>query len=273
MPADLVDLLKQNGATAFGGAPLQLRWIAEQMDEAELDLRWVMSSGDHLAADIVERFAKTASNPSVLAVYGLTELAGRFCVLRPELALPKLGSVGSPIPGLDLELRNDDGDPAEPGEIGSVHARGLTVMDGYRNDEAITASVIDDQGWFNTGDYGIRDEAGFLCLRGRRDNVFKSSGLKVSGQLIADALMGVGCFSDAAVFPIPDPVAGDVACAYVCMERDREFKKGPVLKALRETLPVNHLPASFVELERIPRTASGKIDRRAFAELIGSNES
>ena len=84
MAADLVDQLKASGATAFGGAPLQLRWIADQMDEAELELRWLMSSGDHLSSDIVEKLAATQSNPSVLAVYGLTELAGRFCVLRPE---------------------------------------------------------------------------------------------------------------------------------------------------------------------------------------------
>jgi acyl-CoA synthetase (AMP-forming)/AMP-acid ligase II len=270
MAADLVDQLKASGATAFGGAPLQLRWIADQMDEAELELRWLMSSGDHLSSDIVEKLAATQSNPSVLAVYGLTELAGRFCVLRPELALAKNGSVGSPIPGLDLQLRDDDGRPAEPGEIGSVHARGLPVMDGYRKDERATRAVIDEGAWFETGDYGVLDEDGFLFLRGRRDNVFKTSGLKVSGQLIADALMRVGCFSDVAVFPQEDPIAGHVACAYYCMPSDQNLQKGAVLRALRETLPLNHLPARFRRLERIPRTASGKIDRAAFRELINA---
>lgn len=272
MPADLIDRLKAAGATAFGGAPLQLRWIAEQMDEAELDLRWLMSSGDHLSSDIVEQFAATRSNPSILAVYGLTELAGRFCVLRPELALEKNGSVGSPIPGLELELRDDDGSPAKVGEIGSVHARGVPVMDGYRKDEAATAAVIDEKGWFETGDFGVRDDDGFLFLRGRRDNVFKTSGLKVSGQLIADALMRVGCFSDVAVFPIEDPIAGHVACAYYCMPPEQDLQKGAVLKALRTTLPVNHLPGRFQRLDRIPRTASGKIDRAALAETIKALE-
>ena len=268
MPADLVDQLKANGATAFGGAPLQLRWIAEQMDDADLELRWLMSSGDHLSSDIVEALAATRCNPSVLAVYGLTELAGRFCVLRPELALEKNGAVGSPIPGLDLELRGDDGKPVDVGEIGSVHARGVPVMDGYRRDEAATRAVIDDAGWFETGDFGVQDEDGFLFLRGRRDNVFKTSGLKVSGQLIADALMRTGCFTDVAVFPVEDPIAGHVACAYYCMPPERELQKGPVLRALRDSLPLNHLPQRFERLERIPRTASGKIDRAALAETI-----
>lgn len=268
MPADLVDSLKATGATAFGGAPMQLRWIADQIDEVELDLRWLMSSGDHLSSDIIDKFAATSCNPSVLAVYGLTELAGRFCVLRPELALKKNGSVGLPIPGLDVELRGDDGRPLEVGEIGSVHARGVPLMDGYRKDEAATRAAIDDAGWFETGDFGILDEDGFLFLRGRRDNVFKTSGLKVSGQLIADALMRVGCFSDVAVFPEEDPIAGHVACAYYCMPSDQELQKGMVLRTLRETLPVNHLPARFRRLEHIPRTASGKIDRAAFRETI-----
>ena len=270
MPADLIDHLKANGATAFGGAPLQLRWIADQMDEAELELRWLMSSGDHLSSDIVDKLAATACNPAVLAVYGLTELAGRFCVLRPELAMDKNGSVGSPIPGLDLELRDDDGRPAEIGEIGSVHARGVPVMDGYRKDQAATRAVIDDAGWFETGDFGVLDEDGFLFLRGRRDNVFKTSGLKVSGQLIADALMRTECFSDVAVFPVEDPIAGHVACAYYCMPPEKDLQKGAVLRTLRESLPVNHLPARFERLERIPRTASGKIDRAAFREMIRS---
>jgi len=268
MPADLIDHLKASGATAFGGAPLQLRWIAEQMDEAEVELRWLMSSGDHLSSDIIEKLAETRSNPAVLAVYGLTELGGRFCVLRPELAMEKNGSVGSPIPGLDLEVRGDDGRPAEVGEIGSIHARGAPVMDGYRRDEAATRAVIDDEGWFQTGDFGVLDESGFLFLRGRRDNVFKTSGLKVSGQLIADALMQVGCFSDVAVFPEEDEIAGHVACAYYCMAPDRELQKGVVLRALRERLPLNHLPAHFRRLETIPRTASGKIDRAALADII-----
>ncbi|MGI9493843.1 MAG: class I adenylate-forming enzyme family protein [Geminicoccaceae bacterium] len=268
MPADLIDHLRAIGATAFGGAPLQLRWIADQLDEAGLDLRWLMSSGDHLSSDIVDKLAATSCNPSVLAVYGLTELAGRFCVLRPELALNKNGSVGLPIPGLDLELRGDDGRPVEVGEIGSVHARGTPVMDGYRQDEAATRAVIDDAGWFETGDFGVLDEDGFLFLRGRRDNVFKTSGLKVSGQLIADALMRTGSFSDVAVFPIEDPIAGHVACAYYCMPPERDLQKGAVLRALRESLPVNHLPARFERLARIPRTASGKIDRAAFREMI-----
>ncbi len=270
MPADLIDRLKTHGATAFGGAPLQLRWIAEQMDEARLELRWLMSSGDHLSSDIIEQFASTRSNPSILAVYGLTELAGRFCVLRPELAIEKNGSVGSPIPGLDLELRDDDGCPAAIGDIGSLHARGVPVMDGYRKDEAATDAVIDDAGWFSTGDFGVMDDDGFLFLRGRRDNVFKTSGLKVSGQLIADALMRVGCFSDVAVFPVEDEVAGHVACAYYCMPPEQELQKGMVLKALRTSLPVNHLPARFQRLELIPRTASGKIDRASLADAIKS---
>ena len=268
LPADLIARLKASGATAFGGAPIQLRWIGAQMDEAGLNLRWVMSSGDHLSPDIIEQFARTRARPFIMTVYGMTELAGRFCILPHELVSEKAGSVGYPIAGLEVDVRDDDSAPVPPGEIGGVYVRGVCVMDRYCNDPESTRAMIGADGWMNTGDHGVLDEEGYLYLKGRSDSVFKSSGLKVSGFLIADALMKTGEFTDVAVFPVADELAGHVARAYYCMEAGREFDRGRVLRALRQTLPANHLPREFIRLEKIPRTASGKIDRVAFHDVV-----
>jgi acyl-coenzyme A synthetase/AMP-(fatty) acid ligase len=272
LPGALVALVRDCHITAFGGAPLQLHFVSQADREVLPHLRWVMSSGDHLPVAVIERLRAKFPGLRINTVYGLTELAGRFCALPPDDIEGRAGSVGRPIPGLTLKVLDDQGIACPPGEIGHVYAEGVPCFDGYMENEPATREALTPEG-YKTGDLGYLDKEGYLFLSGRSDSVFKRSGLKLSTLPIADALMATELFADVAVVPKADEVQGHVPVVYYVLKPASEFDRGAVQAALRKSLPVNSLPAAYHAIKKLPRTGSGKIDRRKLAALISELES
>lgn len=265
--ADLFKHLKTQRANCFGGAPVQLRWIGECAASQPIKLRWLFSSGDHLPPEVIHLLRQNLPASEIFTVYGLTEVGGRFCILPPADTAAHLGKVGVPIAGLSIDIVDDDGTVLGTGETGEVRIQGQSLFNGYYNDHEKTTAVVSD-GKFRTGDMGWLDEHGRLSLVGRNDDVFKSAGQKVSTVPISDALMKTGFFNDVVVIPNELEGIGLVPWAYYTLKDGTEFKKGLVLRSLRAVLSSNYLPREFRELSHIPRTGSGKIDRKALRELI-----
>jgi len=267
--SDLYHALEKHKATAFGGAPIQLRWISECAEDKPLPLRWLMSSGDRLNIDIIKKLRSSLPAASVYTVYGLTEVGGRLCVLPAEKIDDFAGSVGKPIQGMQVSVLDENGKSLPAGEEGDIYVKGPFVFSEYINDPEKTEKALTAFG-FKTGDYGYLSEQGFLYLRGRVDDVFKSAGQKISAIAIQEALFATNEFEDIVVYPGEDPMVGTVPFAYYVLKQDKEFNKGLVLRQIRRQLPKNHLPKSFVEIDNIPRTGSGKLDRVAFREKIAN---
>jgi long-chain acyl-CoA synthetase len=265
---DFINFLKDSNATAFGGGPVLVKWIADafEQDDSELNLRWVMSSGDHLGGEIIEKIRKCSPSTDIYVVYGLTELSGRFCVLPPENIDTHKDCVGRPISGLKLNVLNEKGESATPGQSGEIVASGEMVFRGYWKDDQGRSKFIDGQ--FVTGDVGYIDTEGYVYIQGRSDDVFKSGGVKVSIQPIVSALMATEAFVDVAVTAQEHSVIGKVPVALYVMKPGLEFSKGDILRSLRKSLPANFIPKSFYPVEKIPRTGSGKVVRSQLPELI-----
>lgn len=259
---DFIDALRACKGTAVGGNPRQMAWIAEASDRIGGVLSWAMSSGDHLPSETITALGEAYPGLKVQVAYGLTELGGRFCMLPVEDIPRKLGSVGKPVPGLEVNVLDDDGNLAASGESGRVFARGDCVFDGYYGSD----TPLGPHG-FDTGDIGRIDEEGYVYLLGRADDVFKSGGVKVSALTIADALRAMEGFSDVAVLPVDHKKLGKVPHAYVVMAPRKGFEKGAIMRALRETLPSTHLPFKLLAVDAIPRTGSGKVDRKRLRAL------
>lgn len=267
--ADLVDRLIECNADAFGGAPVQARWIAQSGERIGSRLRWLMSSGDHLPTAVISELRAALPDLAIHTVYGLTELAGRFCALPPQQLDALAGSVGKAIAGFNVSIVTADGRRAVAGEDGEVWAGGAFVFTGYLNAPDINRRCLGPLG-FNTGDIGHKDEDGWLYLTGRSDDVFKSAGLKVSTVEVAAALMDIGMFSDVAVVPWDAPGLGLVPHACVVMKPEIGFQKGRVIRALRDRLPAHCIPRHYLEMGEIPRTGSGKVRRGVLKELLKS---
>lgn len=262
---DLVAYIVAHGATAFGGAPLQLRWLGQCADQLGDRLTWVMSSGDHLAESVIELLRAALPRSMVYTVYGLTEVGGRFCILPPEAIDTHSGSVGTPIDGMSVAIRDEHGRELPSGEIGELYAQGPYLAKGYYRDPESTRAAFSSAG-FRTGDLGLREADGMIWLRGRADNLFKVAGQKVSAEAIEMALRTLG-FQDVAVLAIDEPNVGRVAHAFVVLKPGTALDTGGTLAALRPLVPPTHLPRRVHAVSAIPRTGSGKVDRRALGAL------
>ncbi|MTI10398.1 class I adenylate-forming enzyme family protein [Curvivirga aplysinae] len=273
--SDLPKEISKYKITCFGGAPVQLRWIAEyllahepQDIESLSSLKSVISSGDHLSEDIIEKFKATPFQVKIFTVYGLTELGGRFCVLRPEDINRFPGSVGKPIEGLSVEIHDSDTyEPLESGERGVIIASGKFVFKEYINNREATDKSLNQYG-FNTGDIGYLNDMGYLYLVGRSDDVFKVNGQKLSSLLIQQEMMKLDLFDDVAVTPHVSELYGQIPKAYCVMKKDVVFQKGHILRMLRKELPLNHLPKEFCVVSKIPRTGSGKIQKHLLQNMV-----
>lgn len=269
--------LKRHAATAFGGAPIQLARIVDYLDTPEganvgrdLPLRLAMSSGDALPVATIQKWRRCRPEFDIFTVYGLTELGARFCVLDPKFLSSKAGSVGKPIEGLAMRLHGEDGAPIEePNIVGEVHAQGDFLMDGYFGDASATRTTLSEKG-LATGDLGYVDEDGFLFLIGRSDDVFKSSGVKVSAKHVENRLWALNLFEDVVVWPVPHSEFGLLPYAFFVPRAGKPFERSLVTERLKDEISSVEIPKRFVQVDRIPRLANGKIQRSEMQKLAES---
>lgn len=234
-----------------------------------LTLRWIMSSGDYFPEEVGRSLMRNIAGCRLVVAYGLTEAAGRVCcrvVDQPD-KLGDNGAVGNVIDGLEIEVFDEHMGKCPPGETGKLFVKGNYLFSGYVNDTAKSADAYDGE-WFNTGDYGCKTDYGTLTIRGRSDEVFKVAGVKVSALVIAEALFSSGMFADLAVVQHPHATLGSIPYVYYTVLANRVFDRGTIMRHLRSHLPSSHLPWKFIQVERIPRTGSGKIDRRELQVLM-----
>ncbi|MEX0328251.1 MAG: class I adenylate-forming enzyme family protein [Ruegeria sp.] len=267
MIKDLIDILNDRDISAFGGSPFHMQFIAMAGEHRLPKLRWAMSSGDHLRREVIEKLAGNFANLELHVVYGMAELGGRFCELPPQYLSNKAGSVGFPINGFEITIRRDDGSTCDVGEVGNIYVSGQIGFEGYFRNIKANQKVLSSVGFLN-GDMGFVDDEGFVFLSGRSDSVFKRSGLKVSAQIISDALMNLDEIHDVFCTSEENDFEGRVPVAYIAWKNESEMDSGEISRTLRRFIPVNHIPARYVSLPEIPRTGSGKVDRRRLASLI-----
>lgn len=264
----LLDEMEALGCTGFGGAPAHLVRVVGPLEEPRPHrLRFWVSSGDHLPVTVVEKLAMVLPGVSLFNMYGLTEVSGRLCILPPTEIERRSGSVGRPIADMSVVVRRPDGAPAEQGESGELFVSGSLLMQGYLGEPEITAAALGEHG-FRTGDFGRVDADGYVWVEGRKDDIIKRGGEKVSITQVQQALQGLGRFADVAVIAAPDDFLGHVPVAFVVPLDAQAFKPSRVLRDLRGVLPPAALPGRLIAAAAIPRTGSGKAIRSQLQAML-----
>jgi acyl-CoA synthetase (AMP-forming)/AMP-acid ligase II len=264
----LLDEMEKEGCTGFGGAPAHLVRVVEPMEEPlEHPFRFWVSSGDHLPLPVIEKFQRMLPGIGLFNMYGLTEVSGRLCVLPPAELDVKVGSVGRPIGDMRVVARRGDLAEAAPGEQGELYVTGSLLMQGYLDEPEITAKTLTGHG-LKTGDFGKVDESGAVWIAGRKDDIIKRGGEKVSIIHVQEALQGLGRFADVAVVAAPDEILGHVPVAFVVPHDPGGFKASKLLRELRGVLPSTSLPSRVIAVGAIPRTGSGKAIRAELQKLL-----
>ena len=266
--AGLLDEMAALGCTGFGGAPAHLVRVVEPLDEErDHPFRFWVSSGDHLPLPVIEKLRRVLPGVRLFNMYGLTEVSGRLCVLPPAALDARVGSVGTPIGDMRVVARRGDGALAAPGETGELFVTGSLLMQEYLGEPEITARTLLPQG-LRTGDFGHVDGDGYVWIAGRKDDIIKRGGEKVSIIHVQQALQGLERFADVAVIAAPDEILGHVPVAFVVPQDGDEFKASRLLRELRGVLPSSSLPSRIVAVDAIPRTGSGKAIRAQLQALL-----
>jgi acyl-CoA synthetase (AMP-forming)/AMP-acid ligase II len=225
-------------------------------------LRFIRSCSASLPPQVMHDLEAAFGAP-VLEAYGMTEAAHQMSTnpLPPAAHLP--GSVGI---GTDVKIsiRNADGQALPPGERGEVCIQGPNVMGGYENNPEANATAFFDGTWFRTGDQGVLDENGYLTLTGRLKEMINRGGEKISPREIDEVLLTHPSVAEAVCFGTPHPTWGEEVAAAVQLKEP--VSEADLLAFCKERLADFKRPKKIHITEAIPRTATGKIQRRVVAQ-------
>ena len=277
LPRDVIRAVTKYRITGLAAVPplwiqlAQLDWPAGIDDH----LRYMTNSGGAMPATTLNALRQRLPKSRFFLMYGLTE-AFRSTYLPPEEIDRRPGSMGKAIPNAEIQVVQEDGTSCVAGEPGELVHRGTLVSLGYWNDPARTSErfrpapgqpaglpMPEMAVW--SGDTVRMDEDGYLYFVGRRDEMIKTSGYRVSPGEIEESLYASGLVSEAAAFGIPHPVLGQaiVLCVLPKGRLELELDTSSIMSYLKERLPAFMMPAHLdVRREPLPRNANGKIDRK-----------
>jgi malonyl-CoA/methylmalonyl-CoA synthetase len=253
--------------TVFFGVPtiyvrlLEIEGTAAQ--EIGGSMRLFVSGSAPLPAQVLEEF-RARFGHTILERYGMTETL--MNISNPYAGERRAGTVGMPLPGVSVRILDDQGKPVADGETGELFIRGPNVCAGYwRRPDATEAAFTD--GWFRTGDLAVRAPDGYFTLQGRRSDLIISGGFNIYPREVEETLEEDDAVAEAAVIGVPDRLRGEVPVAYIVPQGAVDCAK--LEELCRRRLASFKVPRAFVTVDRLPRTALGKIQKHLLPKLEG----
>jgi malonyl-CoA/methylmalonyl-CoA synthetase len=229
-------------------------------------MRLFVSGSAPLSAQVFEEFHRLFGH-FILERYGMTETL--MNISNPYVGERRAGSVGLPLPAVSIRLLDREGNPVRPGESGEIYVRGPNVFSGYWNRADATREAFVD-GYFRTGDIAVLSQDGYYTLQGRRSDLIISGGFNVYPREIEELLEESASVTEAAVVGAPDPLRGEVPVAYVVARGDLDLLE---LEAVcRASLASFKIPRKFIVVDKLPRTALGKIQKNLLQQKLNSTE-
>ncbi len=223
-------------------------------------LRCAISGGAAMPVEVMRRFEERFGK----AIYegdGPTECSPVTCV-NPLGGRRKPGTVGLPVPDVEMRILDEEGAERPRGEIGEICVRGPNVMKGYWNRPEDTKAAFFGE-WFRTGDLGTVDEDGYFSIVDRKKDMLITNGMNVYPRIVEEVLYRHPAVREAAVVGAPDERHGEVPVAYVALQPGAEADAAALRAFCRESLGRHEVPRRVVFLPDLPKNAAGKILKRA----------
>ena len=251
--------------------------ILLQLDLAKFafpHLRYITNTAAALPIEHIRKLRQLFPQVKIYSMYGLTECK-RVSYLPPEQIDLRPGSVGKGMPNEEVYIVDNTGERVGAGVTGELVVRGANVMKGYWEMPEETAKCLKDGPFpwpekvLYTGDLFRSDEEGFLYWVGRRDDMIKTRGEKVSPKEVEDVLYSHPAIAEAAVVGIPDPVLGSAIKAFITLKGGASIAEQDVLRHCKDRLEDFMIPKVVEICECMPKTSSGKISKRALVTGAG----
>ena len=266
-PLSVVSMIAERGATAFMGVASMyaaMTLLRDAPPDALRTLRLAISGGEALPARVAEAF-RQRFGVEILEGYGLTETSPVVSINTPWALRP--GSVGQPLPGVEVFAADEAGAALGAGELGELHIRGHCVMQGYHRREVESASAMRG-GALRTGDLGLVDADGYVHIRGRARDMIIVAGENIMPAQIEEALLAHPAVAEAAVIGVPDELRGEAPVAFVILREGAKASGADLRAACRERLAVHKVPREVRVCPELPRGPTGKILKRALRGLL-----
>jgi long-chain acyl-CoA synthetase len=255
-PKNVVMEIIQHGATLLPAVPQFFRALAHSAAPVELPLRVCISGGAPLPAETLREFTARFPMP-LLEGYGLSE-ASPVVSFTPIRGPWKAGSIGVPVPGVEVSIQNEEGEMLPARQTGELCVRGGNVMLGYWNQPAATAEVM-RRGWLLTGDIGYADQDGYFYITDRKTDMLLVNGINVYPREIEEVLYQFPGVKEAAIIGIPDARKGEQPLAFVAGQEGVQLEEKGLLEYLRQRLAEYKVPRKVVFMAALPRSATSKI--------------
>jgi long-chain acyl-CoA synthetase len=263
-PVKAVEMFERDKVTVFLGVPTMYVAMLNMPEDKRGDasgLRLCCSGGSAMPVEVMKGFEE-AFGCTILEGYGLSETSPVASFNHPDRDR-KPGSIGTPIEGVEMKLVDDDGDDVEgKDDVGEIAIRGHNVMKGYWNREDATREVLDDDGWFRTGDMGKVDDDGYFFIVDRKKEMIIRGGYNVYPREIEEVLYEHPAVAEAAVVGVPDDKMGEEVGAAVVLKEGEDVDADEIRDFVKEQVANYKYPRRIWFPEELPKGPTGKILKR-----------
>lgn len=271
-----IDTVEAEGVTHAMVVPTMLTRIVDALDarggEPLLGVQALSYGGGKMPRPVIERALELFPITNFVNAYGLTETSSTIALLGPDdhriaqysddpTEQQRLSSVGRPLPGVEVEVRDDDGSVLPPGQVGEIFVRGEQVSGEYRE----KGSLLDAEGWFPTRDGGFVDTDGYLFIQGRNDDVIIRGGENMSPGEIEDVAISHPNVRNAAAIGVPCREWGE-KIVLVVVSDGADPDPSELEELIRSHLRSSRVPAHIVLTDELPHNETGKVLRRVLRE-------
>jgi amino acid adenylation domain-containing protein len=273
-PVEILQVLQKENVTGFPIVPTILAMLLRLKNISSYDLsslRYISNTGAALPVEHIKKFRTLFPGVKLFSMFGLTECK-RISYLHPDLIDEKPGSVGKAIPNCETFIVDENNNLVRPGTVGELVVRGSNVMRGYWNAEELTNKIYRE--WTTTGekvlytgDLFYEDDEGFLYFVGRKDDMIKTKGERVSPKEIENILCEIDGVHEAAVIGIPDEILGQSIKAFIVKKKDIHLSEKQIMLHCSKNMEPFMVPKTIEFLDNLPKSPNGKIDKKLLKQM------
>ena len=268
---EILQLIEKERVTVLALVPTQLaRLVQLPLEKYDLSsLRILKTAGGYLPPSLAQEAEEKFGCP-ILGTFGSQDTGSVSGVPLSASKEERYTTVGRIHPGVEVKVVDDQGREVKPGEVGTLYFRGPGNSIGYYRDlEKTLTEAYDKEGWATTGDLVTLTEDGWLKIVGRKKDIIIRGGQNIYPREIEDYLIAHPKIIEAAVVPMPDPVMGERACAFVTLKKGEQFTFEEMVEYLKsKKIAMFKIPERLEVLEAMPLAGAAKIDKKALTRMI-----
>lgn len=269
-PAEALECIQRERVTVLVAVPTALAVMLrlEDFDRYDLSSLLICGTGSAPCPPALARQVQRRFGCALHIGFGATELGGG--VAATSLGDPEevqAETVGQPMPGIEVRIVDPQGRPLPPGQVGELVVRGESVMVGYWGASELTAAVLDEEGWYHTGDLAVADDRGYLRIVGRSKDVIIRGGRNIYPDEIEQHLASHPAIREAAVVGVPSELGGEDVWAFVILEEGAHLTPRQVREFCRGALEPYQVPQVVRLVADFPRSSTGKPQKFRLREM------